>query len=166
MEIIAGIVIGQQLLKLGVRKVIDLNHDSAVKTIMTDPYHENMWEFISATTRVTPQVIVETNLRTQEGKVIQRPMGSPKKFPSLDDLLFNIAQFHVMPTPLETPINTRVTFGKNRPKLVTVGLKLWGRPLSPRLTKRIFLPSMKWSPGELEYPWPMSHIFHLKLTRF
>lgn len=34
--------------------------------------------------------------------------------------MFSIGQFHVMPTPLETPVDTRVTFGKNRPRPVTV----------------------------------------------
>lgn len=119
-KIAAGIVLGRQLVTWGMRRAVKQSHSSVIKTIMTDPYDENLWEFVSATTRAGPQIIVETNLRSQEGEVIQRPLGSPKKFPSLEDLMFNIAQFHVMPTPIETPIETRVTFGKNRPKPVTL----------------------------------------------
>ena len=61
--------------------------------------------------RVGLQNITETNIRAQEGKVINRPFGTPRKFPSTDDLLFNFAQLNGLPTPGDYPIDMSVTIG-------------------------------------------------------
>jgi len=88
-----GSFLGYQGLKIIGRKVFrDISTD-AIKTIMTDLYDENIWEFVSATTKFSPQVVVETNLRAQEGKAIKRPLGSPKKMPSLDVQYWPIAYY-------------------------------------------------------------------------
>ncbi|PKM83236.1 MAG: FMN-binding glutamate synthase family protein [Firmicutes bacterium HGW-Firmicutes-14] len=119
-----GAFLGYEGIKFLGRQVFRDVSTDAVKTIMTDLYDENLWEFVSATTKYTPQVVVETNLRSQEGKVIQRPLGPPKKFPSLDQLMFNIAQLHVMPTPLETPVDTKVIIGKSCDKPLIIDIPI------------------------------------------
>lgn len=91
---------------------------------MTDIYDENIWELISASNKVGHQVIVETNMRAQDGKAPQRPLGSPKKFPSLDDLVFSIAQFDPMPTPLEMPVDITVKIGKKAKKPFIINLPM------------------------------------------
>lgn len=93
------------------RKILKEISVTAVKTLMTDKYDENMWEFITAATKFSPGVVVETNLRSEEGKTIERPLGTPKKYPSLNQLVFNIAQLQQMPTPLNEPVDTRVIIG-------------------------------------------------------
>ncbi len=119
-----GTLLGYQGIKIIGRKVFrDISTD-ALKTLMTDLYDENLWEFVSASTKFTPQVVVETNLRSQEGKTIKRPLGSPKKFPSLDQLMFNIGQLHIMPTPLETPVDTKVVIGRKCERPLTINLPI------------------------------------------
>lgn len=125
-----GAALGAVGIKLAARKLIDKTHDDAVKTIMKDPYDENLWELISAVSRIGPQTVVETNLRATEGKVIERPLGSPKKFPSLDDLMFTVAQFYIMPTPLETKIDTKVTIGKRAQKPFTIDFPIMVAPMA------------------------------------
>ncbi|MFZ7101637.1 MAG: FMN-binding glutamate synthase family protein [Peptococcaceae bacterium] len=66
--------------------------------LMVDSYPENLWEFASAARKFGLQTIVETNLRTQKGRMINRPLGSPRKFPNLDSLMFNFAQLQTLPT--------------------------------------------------------------------
>lgn len=75
----AGIIAGGTVLlgRLLFRHIVN----NATTRIMTEPYEENMWEVISAGSRTTPQVIVETNLRAELGRKILRPFGGPKKFP-------------------------------------------------------------------------------------
>ncbi|NLZ39585.1 MAG: FMN-binding glutamate synthase family protein [Firmicutes bacterium] len=97
---------------------------------MEDPYDENLWELISAGTRIGWQNVVETNLRSATGKAISRPMGSPKKFPSLDDLVFTFAQLYNMPTPLEEAIDTKVTIGKKAKKPFTVEIPILIAPMA------------------------------------
>lgn len=121
---ITGAFLGYYGLKWSSRFFINKTMDSAIKTIMTDLYDENMWEFVSATTRVSPQIIVETNLRSQQGELINRPLGSPKKFPSLDSIMFNSAQLKDLPTPVETPVDTSVVIGKNAKKPFKISLPM------------------------------------------
>ncbi|MGI6686551.1 MAG: FMN-binding glutamate synthase family protein [Bacillota bacterium] len=110
--------------KWGSRFLINKVFDSALKKVMTDMYDENIWELISAATRIGPQIVIETNLRAQEGKLINRPLGSPKKFPSLDSLMFNIAQLANLPTPIETPVDTSVIIGKQAKKPFKISLPM------------------------------------------
>ena len=106
------------------RKLIDRTFSKSMKTIMTDHYDENIWELVSATRRSGPQVIVETNLRSEEGVEIERPLGSPKKFPSLDQLMFGFSQLYVMPTDLDVNIDTTVIIGKKARKPVTLEIPI------------------------------------------
>ena len=84
----------------------------ALNEFMTEPFHKNLWEVFSAGSRVTPQVIIETNLRAQQGQKILRPIGGPKKFPDFSGLMFNAAQLKTLPTSEDVPVDTSVVLGK------------------------------------------------------
>ncbi len=118
--VIAGTVAASILQRRYINKI----HDSALKKLMTKPYDKNMYELISSAGRIGLQTIVETNLRSEEGKVIERPMGSPKQFPNLDELIFTISQLYTMPTPLEQTIDTRVTIGKKAKKPFVIDMPI------------------------------------------
>lgn len=109
-------------LLLVARPLVNIINDILIKRLMTDPYHENLWEFISATQRAGAQVVVETNLRSQEGRAINRPLGSPKNFPSSDMLMFNIAQLHKLPTPEDVPVDMTVTLGPQAAKPMKIAM--------------------------------------------
>ncbi|KJS82511.1 MAG: glutamate synthase [Peptococcaceae bacterium BICA1-8] len=93
------------------RKAFKKGTNSFLKRLMVDKYPENLWEFVSASRKFGLQTIVETNLRTQEGKMIKRPLGSPKKFPNLNNVMFNFAQLHTLPTDEGIIPDTTVTIG-------------------------------------------------------
>jgi glutamate synthase domain-containing protein 2 len=126
----AGVASGAIAVRTITRGAINRTHDSALKIIMNDMYDENIWELVSAATRLGLQEIVETNLRSAEGKKIGRPLGSPKKFPSLDDLMFSIAQLHTMPTQLDEKIDLRVTIGKKAKKPFVVDIPILIAPMA------------------------------------
>lgn len=133
-----GSFLGYQGLKFIGRRVFRDLSSNAIKTIMTDLYDENLWEFVSASTKYTPQVVVETNMRSQEGKTIHRPLGPPKKMPGLDQLMFNIAQLENMPTPLETPVNTKVVIGRRcaRPLVIDLPIMIAGMAYGAALSEK------------------------------
>ncbi|NLM52508.1 MAG: FMN-binding glutamate synthase family protein [Firmicutes bacterium] len=126
----AGAIAGIQGAKLLSRGIINRTHDKILKILMEDKYDENLWELISAVTRIGLQNVLETNLRATEGKAIERPMGSPKKFPSLDDLVFTFAQLHNMPTPLEEKIDMSVVIGKKAKRPFTVSIPIIIAPMA------------------------------------
>lgn len=110
------------------RKAVDRANDSLVHRIMIDPFSENLWEFVSAARKTGLQNIVETNLRGQSGQIIRRPLGSPKKIPDFDGIMFNFAQLHRLPTDEGMPIDTRVTIGPcaRRPMQIDMPIMIAG----------------------------------------
>jgi len=112
------------------RKAAQTVQNNAMHVLMTDIYDENMLELYSSTKRLGLQEVMETNLRATEGKAISRPMGSPKKFPSLESLVFSIAQLYVMPTPFEEEIDVSVTIGPQAKKPLKIEIPIMIAPMA------------------------------------
>ncbi|MGI6226076.1 MAG: FMN-binding glutamate synthase family protein [Peptococcales bacterium] len=106
------------------RKAINIVSDSFLHRLMVDKYQENLWEAVSATRKVGIQNIIETNLRSQEGKLIQRPLGSPKNFPDFNNIMFNYAQLHRLPTDEGKKIDTEVIIGPQAKKPLKVDMPI------------------------------------------
>lgn len=83
----------------------------ALKTLMTDPYLENLTELLSATKRTGLQDILETNLRAEKAEVLQRPLGTPRKFLDFEGLMFVSSHLDRQPLPDTIPIQTEVVIG-------------------------------------------------------
>ncbi|MGI5851721.1 MAG: FMN-binding glutamate synthase family protein [Caldicoprobacterales bacterium] len=123
-------IAGAASVSLIARTIANKINDRFYNIISKDLYDENLWELVSSTMRMTPQVAVETNLRATEAKLLERPMGSPGKFPSLDSLKFNIGQLHTMPTDTLTEIDTQVTIGKMAVKPFTIKIPIMIAPMA------------------------------------
>jgi glutamate synthase domain-containing protein 2 len=113
-------VLGAMGAKFLGRFVVDKVHDSFLKIITSDLYDENLFEVVTSTMRIGPQVVLETELRADNGKLVERPMGPVRQFPGLDDLKFNVAQLDTMPTEIETEIDFTVTIGKYAKRPLTL----------------------------------------------
>jgi glutamate synthase domain-containing protein 2 len=96
---------------LGRKAIAKFTKDFMTK-LTTDKYEENIWGMISSLIRTGPQNVIEIGLRAERGEVIQRPMGTPRRYPNLNGLVFNFTYLDPMPTPLDTPVDLRVTIGK------------------------------------------------------
>ncbi|MDK2824414.1 MAG: methylamine---glutamate N-methyltransferase subunit [Clostridia bacterium] len=106
------------------RKTIKTATNSFINRLMVDKYQENIWEFVSASRKVGLQNIVETNLRSQEGKLIKRPLGSPRHFPGFDSIMFNFAQLHRLPTDEGLKIDTEVLIGPQAKKPLKIDIPI------------------------------------------
>jgi len=54
--------------------------------------------------------------------MIKRPLGSPKKFPNLNSIMFNFAQLHKSPTDESADIDTSVIIGPNAQKPLQIAM--------------------------------------------
>lgn len=88
----------------------------AIEIMMTDPYGENLAELVTATKRTGIQNILETNLRSERAEVLQRPLGSPRKFVDFDGLMFVGSHLDRQPLPHTIPVHTRVVIGPQAAK--------------------------------------------------
>lgn len=94
------------------------------KMLMNDRYPENIWEMISALTRVSPQTVIENSLRAAEAGVIERPFGSPRKFLHFDGLVFSPAQLATLAAPEDAEVDMRVTIGPRAKKPLTIEIPI------------------------------------------
>ena len=120
----AGAAAGSLGLALAGRRLFVRMVRKSLQILMTDPYDENLWELYSAVSRFGLQPLAETELRAAQGTVIQRPLGSPKRFPDFCNLMFNIAQLETMPTPLSAPIGLKVTIGPRASKPLQIDIPI------------------------------------------
>jgi glutamate synthase domain-containing protein 2 len=96
----------------------------ATKRLMSDPYGENVWEMVTASTRVSPIAIIENSLRAASGEVIKRPFGSPRKFVHFDGLIFSPAQLHRLPSFANAPVDMKITIGPCAKKPLNIDIPL------------------------------------------
>ncbi|WP_081413195.1 FMN-binding glutamate synthase family protein [Aneurinibacillus terranovensis] len=110
-----------------------------IKRLMSDRYPENIWEMVSAMTKINPRMVVENSLRASMGKIIERPFGSPRKFLNFDGLIFSPAQLAILPAHENEPVNMKVTIGTKAKKPLcldiplTVGAMGYGIGVSEKL---------------------------------
>ncbi|MBZ4644561.1 MAG: glutamate synthase [Clostridia bacterium] len=126
----AGTVAGLWSAKQLGRKAIQSANSHIGRILMTDIYDENLYELVSSTSRIGIKEVMETHLRATEGKAISRPMGTPKKFPNMDSLMFSISQLYVMPTPFEEEIDVKVTIGKMAKKPLEIEMPIMIAPMA------------------------------------
>ena len=88
----------------------------ALRTMMTDPYLENLAELVSATQRSGVQNILESNLRAERAEVLLRPLGSPRKFLNFEGLMFVSSHLDRQPLPHTIPVHTGVAIGPRAAK--------------------------------------------------
>ncbi|GEB34956.1 FMN-binding glutamate synthase family protein [Brevibacillus parabrevis] len=94
------------------------------KRLMNDRYPENIWEIVSALTKISPAKVLENSLRASEGIAIERPFGSPRKFLNYDGLVFSPAQLAVLPAHEDAQVDTQLTIGPMAKKPLTLQIPL------------------------------------------
>ena len=107
-----------------VRRAFTKVTNSLLHRLMVDQYDENLWEPITASRKVGIQNILEANLRSEHGKVIKRSLGSPKKFPDFENVMFNMAQLHRLPLDEKQHIDTSVVIGPCAKKPLTIRMPI------------------------------------------
>lgn len=100
---------------------------------MTDPYLENLAEFLSASKRTGIQNIIETSLRSERAEVLQRPLGSPRKFLDFEGLMFISSHLERQPLPDTIPVHTGVVIGPRAPKPLRIETPLMVSALAYRM---------------------------------
>jgi len=125
--LIAGIIlllvfyiVGKRLFRTIVQRLFGL----VIERLLKDKYHENLAELWSAVRRTSVQTILEISLRAEEGKLIHRPLGSPKTLPHYDTLMFVAAQMARLPKDVSIPVDMKVTLGSKAEKPLQIDIPL------------------------------------------
>lgn len=118
--ILLFVFIGRRFFRTVVQRLFGL----VVNRFLTDKYSENLMELWSAVRRTSWQNIVELSLRAETGKVIKRPLGSPKKFLGFEGLMFVPAQMARLPVEGNVQVEMSVTLGPKAEKPLHLSIPL------------------------------------------
>lgn len=119
---------GWILIKIRGRKWIGDMVNRILIRLLRDNYDENLAELWSAGRRIGLQNILEMSLRAETGKIIDRPLGTPKKFVHFDGLMFTPAQMSTLPLEPFAPVDMTVTLGvkAERPLQIAIPILIGG----------------------------------------
>ena len=106
------------------RLLIKIAGNQIVKRLLSDKYTQNMAEIWGTTKRVSVQNVIEIGLRTETGKVITRPLGSPKQFVGFEGLMFAPPLMSTLSLSESTKVDVQVTIGPKAARPLTIGIPL------------------------------------------
>lgn len=112
--------VGKRFFRTGVQRIFNL----VIERLLQDKYPENLMELWGAVRRSSILNILEISLRAESGKIIKRPLGSPKTFPHYDTLMFVPAQMARFPVEAEVPVDMKVKLGPKAKKPLTINIPL------------------------------------------
>src|SRR5690606_33569159 len=94
------------------RVIFDRVVDKVLIRLLKDRFEENLWELVIGIHRMTPHILMETELRAEMGgEVLERPLGGVVRVSDYSGIAFNPAQLVRPPLgPLEE-IDTSVLLG-------------------------------------------------------
>lgn len=106
------------------RYIIKRISDHVTTILLTDEYSKNMMELLPSLTRFSVINLLELSLRAETGKVIKRPLGSPKHHMGYDTLMFNPRQMTIISLSEDTKMDMSVTIGPKAQKPMTIDIPL------------------------------------------
>src|SRR5690606_29408275 len=92
--------------------------------ILTDNYQENLMELIPGIRHMGFQNLLENSLRSETGDLLNRPLGSSKKWPHLDPITFIPAQTTPFPTSSDEEVDISVIIGPKAKKPLKINIPL------------------------------------------
>lgn len=79
--------------------------------LLKDEYSENLWDLVIGTYRMTPHLLMETELRAEFGEPLERPIGGFVNAPGLAGIAFNPAQIVRESLGPDVSVDLSVTLG-------------------------------------------------------
>lgn len=92
--------------------------------IFSDKYTQNLIELLPSLNRFSLLNLVETALRAENGKIITRPLGTPKHFLGFENLMFSPQLMTRLSLHESVPVDMRVTIGANAEKPLNLNIPI------------------------------------------
>ncbi|HWR42956.1 FMN-binding glutamate synthase family protein [Sporomusa sp.] len=116
----ASILLAKPILRYFINRVAD----DTLSKLLTEEYDQNLAELYTSLKRFSALNLIETSLRAETGKVIGRPLGSPRNFLGYDNLMFSPRQMTHFSLPEGAKIDMSVTLGPQAEKPLTIKIPL------------------------------------------
>ncbi len=110
-SLVAGLIL-LAILAVAVTPLLQAFGRRFMGILVRESYTGNVMSLVNSMRRLGPQTMGETMLRSgSDGKVIQRPLGTPRHLSPWQDLLFNPAQIGRLPLNADAKVDVSVVIG-------------------------------------------------------
>ncbi|WP_371375009.1 FMN-binding glutamate synthase family protein [Sporomusa aerivorans] len=116
----AAMLLAKPILRYIIKRIVN----EAMSKLLSDDYDQNLAELLPSVKRLSALNLLEISLRAETGKVVGRPLGSPKQFPCYDNLMFSPRQMTTFSLPANAPVNMSVILGPKAAKPMTIKIPL------------------------------------------
>lgn len=118
-----------------IKKIVNQVSDILFK----DSYQENLIELIPGIRHIGLQNLLENNLRSESGDIVNRPLGSSKTWPHLDSLTFLPAQTTPFAVSGDEEVDLSVTIGPRakRPMQIDMPIMISGMAYGVGLSEAV-----------------------------
>ena len=115
--------------------------DRTLVRLLKDRYDENLWAVAIGMIRMPPQILMETELRAETGKALERPLGTVRRLPEFSGIVFTPAQLVRPPLGAEAPVNMATLIGPRakRPLQLQMPIMISALPYGTALSKPFVL---------------------------
>lgn len=90
------------------RYIVNVVTDDMISKLLSDKYTQNLAEFLPSLKRFSVLNSIELSLRAEEGKIITRPLGSPKHCLGFENLMFTPRQMTTLSLPESAEVDVSV----------------------------------------------------------
>lgn len=108
---LAALAVAVLAVALASRPLFNRLVDRTLVRLLKDPYRENLWDLVVGMTRVPPHALLELELRADSGELLERPLGTVVRVPTLTGVAFNPAQIVRPPLGPRVEVDTRAVLG-------------------------------------------------------
>ncbi len=98
--------------------------DDVTRAMLTQDYPTNPFEIVTVADKLGPRAIIEAGMRSQTGKALQRPFGSPVVRSPWDDILLTPKQLFQLPTATLNKISTTTVIGRSAKKPLNLDIPI------------------------------------------
>jgi len=95
-----------------------------IRIIFSDPYTQNLFEGYTALKKFGVQWVFENELRAQNGRALEKPIGTGRSFPHFDGLLLSPPPLRRRPLDLTEPVSVHVVIGKKAKKPLRLSMPI------------------------------------------
>lgn len=113
-------LLAKPLLRYAINRITD----DAISKLLSDKYTQNLAEFLPSLKRFSVLNVIDLSLRAEEGKVIARPLGTPKHFLGFENLMLQPRQMTCLSLPENVQIDMGVTIGSSAQKPLAIKIPL------------------------------------------
>lgn len=115
---------------IGRKKIVSNLFKSVMKILLTDDYNENLFELVPAVKRQSIVALMENQLRAEQGEMLQRALGTTKKWPNFEPITFIPAQTNPFPIDKGVPVSLSTTIGKLAKKPLEIDIPIMVGPMA------------------------------------